>query len=181
MSPSATDQGMRRSETPTRAALVDDTRAADQLVAALRRAGLPDSRITIISDTEEVRAHFPHVNARPSAGNRTVGAVIAGAIAGILIGLGGAALAGVLQSGDRAQLLIGALIPFTLAVVGGFLGAMMTRGGELESANFHDQEALPGQILVAVELEADDPVDWLARGQEAFRELGARSVALPRG
>lgn len=166
---------------PTRAALVDQAAAADLLVTALRDAGLPSSRVTIVSDTENVRLRFRAVNAQPSAGSRTPAAVLIGAVAGLALGLAGAAVAGLFQTGDRAQLLVGALFPFAAAVIGGFVGAMMTRGAELESADYYDQESLPGQILVAVELETGDPPEWLRRAEEAFERHRARSIPLARG
>jgi hypothetical protein len=65
--------------------------------------------------------------------------------------------------------------------VGGFVGAMMTRGTESEPANFHDQAALPDKTLVAVELQPDDPASWLALAERVMRCHGADPLPLARG
>lgn len=174
-------QDITAQEAPTRAAIVKSARVADAMVADLRRAGIPDDRITVVSDVEEIRRRFNYVNAQPPAGRHTVQAVIAGAALGLLFGLGGAAMVALTGSEDQPRLQLAMIFPFAAALVGGFIGAMLTRGSETGPANFSDQEASPDRIVVAVELESTDTADWLRVAEEIMRRHGAESLPLERG
>lgn len=167
--------------TPTRAAIVQSARVADAMVADLRRAGIPDDRITVVSDAAEIRRRFNYVNAQPPAGRRTVQAIIAGAALGLLLGFGGAALVALTGSEDQPRLQLAMILPFAAALIGGFVGAMFTRGAETAPANFSDQEASPDRMVVAVELESSDTTDWLRVAEEMMRRHGAESLPLERG
>ncbi len=168
-------------DAPTRAAIVKSARVADDIVADLLRAGIPDDRITVVSDAAEIRRRFNYVNAQSPAGRHTVQAIIAGAALGLLLGLGGAALIGLTGSEDQPRLQLAMIFPFAAALVGGFIGAMLTRGSETGPANFSDQEAAPDRIVVAVELAPTDTADWLRVTEEVMRRHGAESLPLERG
>jgi hypothetical protein len=168
-------------ETPTRAVLLDKVVDAQQIVQDLLAAGLPRDRVTVVSDTEQIRRRFSSVHAQPPAGRLTAKWIVIGAITGLALGGVMAVVLGAINSDDQPRMLMGALIPLAGALVGGFVGAMMTRGTESEPANFHDQAALPDKTLVAVELQPDDPASWLALAERVMRCHGADPLPLARG
>ncbi|MEX0713629.1 MAG: hypothetical protein WD278_14825, partial [Pirellulales bacterium] len=75
----------------------------------------------------------------------------------------------------------GGLAAWTGGVVGGLVGAMMTRGVEKELADYYDQAVLKGRILVAAEVAGDEENASLAEAERVFREAGAEPVSLPEG
>lgn len=78
--------------------------------------------------------------------------------------------------------IIGGAGMLTGGVVGSLLGALLTRGGELEAADFYDQAVLDGKLLVVVEQK--DGVDAkrkLALAERIFAQSGATPLALPEG
>jgi hypothetical protein len=64
-------------------------------------------------------------------------------------------------------------------VLGGFLGAMATRGVEKEAANFYDQAVSQGKLLVAV--EEHEQLPSLALAEHVLAESGAEPLPLPEG
>jgi hypothetical protein len=69
----------------------------------------------------------------------------------------------------------------TGGLLGGFLGAMLTRGVEKEVANFYDQEVTDGNLLVAVECHRPDAEVLLAGAEHILSEAGAEPLPLPEG
>ncbi len=168
-------------ETPTRAVLLDKVSDAEQIVQDLLAAGLPRDRVTVVSDTAEIRRRFSSVHTQPPAGRLAARWIVIGSITGLALGGVMAMALGAMNSDDQPRMLMGALIPLAAALIGGFVGAMMTRGTESEPANFHDQAALPDKTLVAVELQADDPLTWLGLAERVMRRHGADPLPLARG
>ncbi|MDZ4783597.1 MAG: hypothetical protein SGJ19_25395 [Planctomycetia bacterium] len=168
-------------DTPTRAVLLDKVIDAEQIVQDLLDAGLPRDRITVVSDAAEIRRRFSSVDTQPPAGRLTVKWIAIGSIAGLVLGGVMAIALGAMNSDDQPRMLMGALIPLAAALVGGFVGAMMTRGTESEPANFHDQAALPDKTLVAVELQPEDPITWITLAERVMRRHGAEPLPLARG
>ena len=66
-------------------------------------------------------------------------------------------------------------------VVGGLVGAMMTRGVEKELANYYDQAVVAGKLLVAAEAYGSTAAKRLADAQRILHEAGAEPVALEKG
>jgi hypothetical protein len=153
---------------------------AEKAVAGLRAAHFSNDEITVMCSDETRERHFKQFEHQKPAGTYTTQAVAAGSVIGAAIG-GLAAVAGLLTTGGLAILAAGGLAAWTGGVVGGLVGAMMTRGVERELANFYDQALTAGKILVAV--DTGDPPD-LPRLNEAERilhEAGAEPIALPEG
>ncbi len=98
-----------------------------------------------------------------------------GALLGGLIGV-----AGVTASGGAALLAAGSLLAGSSggAVVGGFVGAMMTRGMEPEVADFYDQALAKGQVLVAVEPSDEVTGQQIAVADGIFAADAAERVEL---
>lgn len=66
-------------------------------------------------------------------------------------------------------------------VLGGFLGAMATRGIEKEAANFYDQAVSGGKLLVAVEEHQSATEPSLAIAEQILTTAGAEPLPLPEG
>jgi hypothetical protein len=65
-------------------------------------------------------------------------------------------------------------------VVGGFIGAMSTRGFEPEIADFYDQALRRGSILVSVESEHENDLR-LVQAERILESAGAEPMSLPMG
>ena len=97
-----------------------------------------------------------------------------------------AAVAGAITTGGVSILATAGLAAWSGGVVGGLIGAMMTRGFEKELANFYDQAVTEGKIVVAVENrddEADAEEKWkqLNRAEKIFADAGSEPMPLPEG
>jgi len=66
-------------------------------------------------------------------------------------------------------------------IVGGLIGAMMTRGVEDELANFYDQAVVRGKILVAAEDRSERGPQTLAAAARVLEEAGAEPMPLGEG
>ena len=71
--------------------------------------------------------------------------------------------------------------PASGAVIGSFVGAMMTQGIEKELAYYYDQAVTEGKILVAVELRGKGVEPRLAIAEEILFQAGAEPIELPEG
>jgi hypothetical protein len=166
-------------EKPLRVGVFRTIEKADEAVRRLLEAGFTKDQITVIASDRHVEDHFKEFEHQPPAGAKTSEAVKKGGAIGILGGL--SALAGVLTTGGLGLLVAGlALIP-TGAVVGGFVGAMMTQGIEKELAYYYDQAVEDGRILVAVEYRGPNPEQRLERAEEILAQSGAEPVELSEG
>ena len=84
-------------------------------------------------------------------------------------------------TGGVALLMAGGLAMWTGGVVGGLVGAMMTRGVEKELANFYNQAVTDGKILVAAEQEDPARHAMLDDADAIFTRHGVHPVELPEG
>lgn len=166
-------------EKPVRVGVFSTIQQADDAVRRLMETGFTKDQITVIASNRNVDEHFKEFEHQLQAGAKTPTAVKAGSAIGVLGGLG--ALAGVLTTGGIGLLVAGvALIPMG-AVVGGFVGAMMTQGIEKELAYYYDQAVEDGKILVAVEYHGPNAEQRLDEAEEVFAKAGAEPVELPEG
>ncbi len=137
---------------PIRVALFDSIPEADEAVAELLAAGFSKDQITVICSEAAIQRHFKEFEHQDSAGAHTAAAGLTGGAIGAVLG-GLAALAGAATLGGAVLLVAGGIGIWGGGVVGGLVGAMMTRGMERELANYYDQAVTQGKILVA----ADEP------------------------
>jgi hypothetical protein len=165
---------------PIRAGVFDSVPDADRAVAELLAAGFTTEQITVICSAETVQRHFKQYEHQDPAGKHTPAAALAGGAIGATLG-GLAAVVGVAATGGVALFAAGGLALWTGGVVGGLVGAMMTRGVEKELANFYDQEVCCGRILVAAEEEDPNRQDKLAKAEAIFAEHGIRNLPLREG
>ena len=166
-------------EKPVRVGVFSTIQRADEAVRRLMDAGFTKDQITVIASDRFVKEHFKEFEHQPRAGENTPQAVKEGSAIGLLGGLG--ALAGVVTTGGIGLLFAGmALIPAG-AVLGGFVGAMMTQGIEKELAYYYDQAVEEGKILVAIEYRGPTPEASLNKAEELLAKAGAEPIELPEG
>jgi hypothetical protein len=168
---------------PIRAGVFSTLGAAHAAVDRLLAAGFSREQITVICSDETKERQFREFEHQQPAGAHTPAAAAAGSAAGATIGglaAGAAGLAAGVATGGLPLVAVGAGL-LTGGVLGGFLGAMMTRGVEKEAANFYDQAVTAGKLLVTVEAHGDHSAAELARAERILAEAGAEPLPLPEG
>jgi predicted ABC-type sugar transport system permease subunit len=86
-----------------------------------------------------------------------------------------------LAVGGPALVVLGGAGLVTGAVVGTFLGAMLSRGTEKEAADFYDQAVERGKLLVVVEIHQPGADERLAVAERLLADAGAEPLPLPEG
>lgn len=161
-------------ETPIRAAIFSTVVEASDVVRSLMDAGFTVPQITVICSEDTKEQYFRDFEHQEPAGTNTAASATAGGTLGAVLG-GAAAVAGTVATGGVALVAAGGLALWSGAVVGGLVGAMMTRGFEKELANHYDQAVSQGKILIAAQVD-DDP-RRIAAAERIF-ELKNR-IAMP--
>lgn len=164
---------------PLRAGILDTVAEADRAVAELSAVGFTTDQITVVCSETAVQRHFKQYEHQDPAGEHTPAAALTGGAIGAT--LGGLAAAGIATIGGAAVFVAGATLLWAGGVVGGLVGAMMTRGIEKELANFYDQEVTRGKILVAVEEKNPQRAAMLNSASEIFAKHGVESLPLREG
>ncbi len=171
------------SDKPIRAAIFTGIQETDKAVKNLLAAGFTKEEITVVCSDDTKERYFREYEHQDQAGrNVPVAAGIGGAVGMTLFGL--TAVAAGLITGGAAFVVAGGTGMWTGTVVGGLVGAMMTRGFEREVADFYDQAVITGDILVAVEPHggtAEENSNRLLRAESIFREAGAKPLPLGQG
>lgn len=162
---------------PIRVGIFSTIADADRAVSGLLAAGYHRDQITVISSDARKEAPFHEFEHQDEAGAHTAAAVTAGGVIGAALG-GFVVLAGVAATGGIALLAAGGVAAWTGGIVGGLIGAMMTRGVERELADYYDQAVVQGRILVAAEVTEDHPGPPLAIARQVLEDAGAEPVAL---
>lgn len=167
---------------PLRVGIFDSVVDADVAVRELLAAGFTNDQITVICSEESIRRHFHEFEHQDPAGMHTPTAAITGGACGATIGgLAAIALASSVSLGGVALIAIGGLALWCGGVLGGLVGAMMTRGVEKELANFYDQAVEQGRILVAAEELDPTRRSHLDRAGEIFARHGIVPIPLDEG
>jgi hypothetical protein len=167
---------------PIRVGIFDSVSQADSAVEELLRAGFTPEQVTVICSEQAVQQHFKQFEHQDPAGTNTPAAALTGGACGAaLAGVATVALATIASLGGIALLAAGGIALWGGGVVGGLVGAMMTRGVEKELANYYDQAVSRGQILVAAEQEDPNRQAMLARAAEIFARHGVDSLPLREG
>jgi hypothetical protein len=171
-----------------RAGVFSSVTAADRAVHSLLAAGFTKEQITVICSDETKERHFREFEHQQPAGANTPAAAATGGAFGATLG-GATALAMSVAAGGLPLVIFGATGLMAGGLVGGFLGAMLTRGVEKEAANFYDQAVQQGKLLVTVEQTveqtnaADDPEAGpaLAEAERVLADAGAEPLPLVEG
>lgn len=169
-----------RAERPLRAGVFATSHQADQVIQHLLSAGFSADEITVICSEDADKRHFSKFQHQQPAGTYTPLAATTGAVIGAAVG-GVAAVAGMLTTGGIGVLASAGLATWSGGVVGGLIGAMMTRGVERELANFYDQAVTEGKIVVGVEAKSGDRFTRLNRADKIIADGGAEPMPLPEG
>lgn len=163
-----------------RAGVFNDWQAADRAVQSLRDAGFTVEQINVVCSDETKTKYLHQYEHQVRAGQNMDTAVPTGSAVGATVG-GLAAIAFGAVSGAVPLVIAGATGLMGGGAIGGYVGAMMTRGEEKELSNYYDQAVLDGRILVAVEDTRPDAAGRLARAAQILSESGAEVVRLPEG
>ncbi len=165
---------------PVRIGVFKTVRDADRAVEGLLAAGFRKEHVSVVCSDRAREAHFREYEHDRPAGATTAASAGAGAIVGgVAAGLFAATI--VVATGGLSLVVLGPLFAGSGAVIGTFVGAMMSRGVEHEVADYYDQALAGGEILVAAEIEHGEDPAKLDRASAALAEAGARPVALPQG
>ena len=167
-------------ERSVRAGVYGTVAAADTAVQGLLAAGFVRDEITVMCSDKAKERHFKEFEHQKPAGTYAPAAIAAGSVIGAAIG-GLAAVAGLITTGGLAILAAGGLATWTGGVVGGLVGAMMTRGVEKELANFYDQALTAGKILVAIDTGEPPDLPRLNQAERILADAGAEPIALSEG
>lgn len=159
---------------PVRAGVFATVQGADQAVAGLLAAGFTREQISVICDNKFKEQHFREFQHPPLPEESLGPAVSVGGGVGTAIG----GLAGLGVAATGIGLFVVGPILITGAIVGGFIGAMTSRGVTRQTADFYDQALTKGKILVAVQASEEHP-GQLTKAERVFREAGAEPVPLP--
>ena len=129
---------------------------------------------------EAIERHFSEFDHEKPAGTYTPASAAIGTVVGAAVG-GLVAVTGLITTGGAAVMAAGAVATWAGGIVGGFVGAMMTRGVEKELANFYDQALTQGKILVAVHDEGAKAPERLAKAERILVDAGAEPLQLREG
>lgn len=149
-------------------------------VGHLLKAGFTSDKISVVCSNQAIEAHFHRFEHEQPAGAHTATAVAVGGAIGAALG-GLTVLAGAVTTAGLALLAAGGQAAWAGGVVGGLVGAMMTRGIEPELANYYDQAVTEGKILVAAEDHGQNHQQRLAIAERILSECGAEPLALNEG
>lgn len=167
-------------ERPIRVGVYTTVAQADAVINQLQQAGFTRDHISVLCSDPARERHFREFEHQEPAGTYTPAAAATGSVIGAVVG-GLAAVAGLVTTGGAAVFAAGAIATWAGGVVGGLVGAMMTRGVEKELANFYDQALTAGKILVAVEDHGPRQAERLAAAERIIAASGAEPMQLPEG
>jgi hypothetical protein len=167
-------------ERPIRVGVFSTTRAAECAVDGLLKAGFTHEQVSVLCSDRATEDYFHEFDHEEPAGSHTPVAVAVGGAIGAALG-GVTVLAGAVTTAGLGLLAAGGLAAWAGGIVGGLVGAMMTRGVERELANYYDQAVSAGKILVAAEDHSEAQRQNLARAERILLECGAEPVALSEG
>jgi hypothetical protein len=167
-----------KDDKPVRVAVFDRIYKAEQAVEALLLEGFEKDQISVICSDPAKEEYFREFEA-PQAGESAPRRAAAGGVIGATLG-GLAAVASLATAGGVAVVAAGHLV-FSLAtggIVGGFIGAMTSRGLDKEAAEYYEQSVENGKILVVAEDNSDEGPKRLRAAEKQFERAGAEPVSL---
>jgi hypothetical protein len=164
---------------PIRVGIFATVPAAERAVNALLSAGFRTDEITVVCSDPQKERNFEQFHHQDPAGTTTPAKAVAGGAIGAALG-GLTILAGA-ATGGAALLAAGGAVAWTGGVLGGLIGAMMSRGVERELANYYDQEVQRGNLLVAVEDHSENSKQRLHEAEQILADSGAEPMPLREG
>jgi hypothetical protein len=165
---------------PIRVGIFRTVATAERAVNKLLAAGFTAEEITVVCSDPLKERNFQEFQHQDPAGTTTPAKAVAGGAIGAALG-GLTVLAGAAATGGVALLAAGGAVAWTGGVLGGLIGAMMSRGVEKELANYYDQEVQRGNLLVAVEDHSSAQQQRLLEAERILSEAGAEPMPLREG
>ncbi len=165
---------------PVRAGVFSNLQVAETVVQRLLSAGFSKDEITVVCSDDALESYFRQFEHQDPAGSAAPRTVVAGTTIGAALG-GLAGIAVGAATGTVPLVLAGAAGLSGGSAMGGFLGAMLTRGEEKELANYYDQAVRSGKILVGVEVHGPQAESRLEKAARIIADAGAEPVPLPEG
>ncbi len=158
-----------------RAGVFSDIESADRAVIKLLANEFQTDQITVVCAGEQNEHHYRHFekpnHTLPIDGEVATGATLGAAAGGI------AAIAIGLASGAVPLIIAGAAGIAGGSTMGGFMGAMMSRGVETEFSQFFHDQLEAGHIVVVVSDHGPNCETRLAEASEIFHEAGCLVVS----
>jgi hypothetical protein len=151
--------------------------AAEEAVAALRRAHFRNTDISALFPDNAGTKDFAHEKNTKAPEGATTGAtsgMVAGGVLGWLAGIGALAIPGIgpfIAAGPIMAALAGA---GALGAFGGIVGALVGMGIPEYEAKRYEGRVKHGGILLSVHC---DDHDWVKRGEEILKSSGAEDVS----
>jgi uncharacterized protein YcfJ len=167
-------------EKPMRVGVFDTIAEADAAVADLLKVGFTKDQITVICSDKRKEGHFEEYEHQKPGGSRTPIAAATGSAIGAVLG-GLTTIVGIVTTGGVGILAAGGIFASAGAIVGGFIGAMTTRGVDKELANYYDQAVERGKILVAAEDHSERGDAHLAEAEQILAGAGGKPIKLSEG
>ncbi len=166
-------------EKTLRVGVFSTMRQAETVVHALLDTGFTKEQITVICSNEAREKYFREYEHQQPGGSHTATAVALGGAIGAALG-GLAAVAAAMATGGTALIFTGGAVAWAGGVVGGLVGAMMTRGVERELADYYEQAVSRGKILVAAEdHDSSRSSEHLSAAEQIFAANGAVPLSMP--
>jgi hypothetical protein len=165
---------------PVRAGVFASVPGARQAVDRLLAAGFTHGEITVVCSDASKEREFRAFEHQQPAGENTPAAAAAGSTVGAALGAAAAGAAAI-ATGGLPLIIVASAGLLTGGVLGGFLGAMMTRGFEKEAADFYDQSVSSGKLLVTVEAHGPGADQRLAEAERLLAGAGAEPLPLSEG
>lgn len=167
---------------PIRVGVFDSVANVRTAIKGLLDAGFTEDQITVVCSDEEKIAAFQKFEHQHPAGTSTPLLASAGGVIGATLS-GLAAFGGAMAGGGDPGVVMASsgLATWTGGVLGGLVGAMMSRGIEKELANYYNQAVQDGKIIVAAEDLSEHPEQHLHQAEQILAAAGSEPVALPEG
>ena len=167
-------------ERPLRVGIFRTIEGAELAVTDLLTAGFSKDQVTVMCSDQTKERYFRQFDHQPVAGTITPATTAAGGAIGAALG-GLAVIATAVTTGGMALWAAGPISAWAGGIVGGLVGAMMSRGVEKELANYYQQAILEGKILVAAEDTGPNQRQMLAKAAQIFMTAGAEPLPLHEG
>lgn len=164
-------------DSPIRAGAFDNPDDVAAAIVDLRRAGFLASEIKVVAADQEVVHRFAEYVDQQPAGAGTSKALSRAAVLYVALTAVGL-LVGLFSSPTTTLIVVSALLG--VALLATFGSAMMTRGAERELADYYSEGAIPGQVLLAVELPENPPAGKIAAADRVFERFTGTHAALDR-
>lgn len=154
-----------------RAGVYADMASAERAVVKLLANGFEKEQVMVVCSGEAREHKFRHFDAPNHTGISLNGEVATGATIGATIG-GLAAIGFGLASGAIPLVIAGAAGIAGGSGMGGFMGAMMSKGVEQEFSKFYHDQLDAGHLVVVVDDHGPECESRLALASQIFSETG---------